>query len=157
VNRIVGSDLLFARKQGDAFVFDESEARRVCARINTQDLEYAASISADGLELFFTRLSETAITSGNVRSFIMRATRTSETAAFGEPGVIGAIGTSDFVEGPAITSEGRTLYYHKREGDKFRLCKVTRWRASPFKIHRSHALTATTSAWVTPSTEPAGS
>jgi len=98
----------------------------VLARINTRDLEYAASISADGLEIFFTRLPEAGIAAGNVRSHIMRATRTSRTAAFGEPSIIDVIGTSDFVEGPAITPDGRTLYYHKRDGDKFRLYKVTR-------------------------------
>jgi hypothetical protein len=49
---IIGSELLFARKLGEEFLYDEREARRVLATINTQDLEYAASISADGLELF---------------------------------------------------------------------------------------------------------
>lgn len=103
-----------------------ADARRVLARINTDDLEYAESFSADGLKLFFTRLPETGIASGDVRSRIMRATCTSATAAFGEPSVIEAIGTSDFVEGPAIAPDERTLYYHKREDDKFRLYKVTR-------------------------------
>jgi hypothetical protein len=126
IGRIKGSELLFATKRGDRFVYDETEARRVLARINTEDLEYAASISADGLELFFTRLPEAGLASGKVRSHIMRATRASDTAAFGEPAVVEAIGTSDFVEGPAIAPDGRTLYYHKREGDKFRLYKVTR-------------------------------
>jgi len=124
--RIVGSELLFARKQGEAFVYDERRARRVLARINTSDLEYAASISADDLELFFTRLPEAAIASGKVRSHIMRATRASADEPFGEPRVIEAIGTKDFVEGPSITPDGRTLYYHKREGKKFRLYEVRR-------------------------------
>jgi hypothetical protein len=123
---IIGSELLFARKLGEEFLYDEREARRVLATINTQDLEYAASISADGLELFFTRLSVESIASGNVRSSIMRATRASDTEAFGEPTIIESIGTSDFVEGPAIAPDGRTLYYHKRKGDKFRLYKVSR-------------------------------
>ena len=57
---------------------------------------------------------------------MMRATRTSDNAAFGDPRIIEAIGTSEFVEGPAIILDGRTLYYHKRVGDKFRLYKVTR-------------------------------
>lgn len=126
LGRIVGSDLLLARKQGDGFVYDEAEARRVLARVNTRDLEYAASISADGLELFFTRLPAAAIASGEVRSRIMRASRASNAEAFGEPRVVEAIGTRDFVEGPSIAPDGRTLYYHKREGNKFRLYSVTR-------------------------------
>lgn len=40
--------------------------------------------------------------------------------------IIEAIGASDFVEGPAISPDDRALYYHKREGDKFRLYRVTR-------------------------------
>lgn len=53
---IHASDLLFARKlssrkQDERFVYDEGEARRVMARINTDDLEYAASISKDELVL----------------------------------------------------------------------------------------------------------
>ena len=126
LGRIIGSELLLARNLGEEFLYDEREARRVLATINTQDLEYAASISADGLELFFTRLSVDSIASGNVRSSIMRATRASDTEAFGEPTLITSIGTSDFVEGPAISPDGRTLYYHKRERGKFRLYKVTR-------------------------------
>jgi len=30
------------------------------------------------------------------------------------------------VEGPAISDDAQELYYHKREGDKFRLYKVIR-------------------------------
>lgn len=126
LGRIQASELLFTRKQGGQFVYDESEARRVMARINTADLEYAASISADGLELYFTRLPATALASGKIRSQIMRAARSSTSAPFEAPHAIAAIGDRDFVEGPAVTPDGRTLYYHRRQGKKFRLYKVTR-------------------------------
>ena len=128
---IHASDLLFSRKQSsrkqdDRFVYDEGEAHRVMARINTDDLEYAASISKDELVLYFTRLPRAALIAGKPRSAILRAERTSPTAPFAEPRIIEAIGTSDFVEGPAISPDGRALYYHKREGGKFRLYRVTR-------------------------------
>lgn len=126
IRTIIASDLLLARRQGEEFVYDESEARRILARINTDDLEYAASISEDGLELFFTRLPRAAIQSGQLRSQIMRATRAKTTEPFGQPEIIHAIGTSHFVEGPAISPDGKTLYYHQREDDKFRIYQVTR-------------------------------
>jgi hypothetical protein len=94
--------------------------------INTPDLDYAASISADGLELFFTRFSLADFKARRIRSKIMRATRKNVLDAFGKPEVIESIGQSDFVEGPAISSDGKALYYHKHSGKKFRIYKVTR-------------------------------
>lgn len=126
LGRMQASELLFTRKQGGQFVYDESEARRVMARINTADLEYAASISADGLELYFTRLPAAALASRKIRSQIMRAVRSSRSEPFEAPHAIAAIGDREFVEGPAVTPDGRTLYYHRRQGKKFRLYKVTR-------------------------------
>jgi hypothetical protein len=40
--------------------------------------------------------------------------------------LIEAIGSNDFVEGPAISADENELYYHKRVGNKFRMYKVTR-------------------------------
>ena len=94
--------------------------------INTSDLEYAASISADGLEIFFTRLLSEDLKKGNIRSRIMHATRDDITEPFGIPEVIEAIGTSDFVEGPALSADERELYYHKRVGNKNQLFKASR-------------------------------
>ncbi len=56
----------------------------------------------------------------------MRAARSSASEPFEAPHAITAIGDRDFVEGPAVTPDGRTLYYHRRQGKKFRLYKVTR-------------------------------
>jgi len=122
------SDILFSRRQDGKYVYDESEAKRIMQYINTPDMEYAASISADGLELFFTRLSLDDLKKGKVHSQIMHATRGNIMEAFGMPQPITAIGSDDFVEGPSIGPDGTELYYHKREGEKFRLYKVTRNR-----------------------------
>ncbi len=121
-----GSDILFVRKRGDKYVYDYAEAKRIMKHINTSDLEYAASISSDKLELFFTRLRLADFKTGTIRSRIMRSTRSSVSDTFGKPEVIEAIGGSDFVEGPAISGDGRELYYHKHDGKKFRIYKVTR-------------------------------
>jgi hypothetical protein len=122
----LGSDILFSKKQGDTHVYNEAEAKRIMKHINTPDLEYAASISSDGLELFFTRLALKDIQPGKVRSMILRASRNSLSDPFNKPMVIEAIGRNYFVEGPAISADEKELYYHKLEGNKFRLYKVTR-------------------------------
>jgi len=126
LGKLAGSDILFVRKRKDAYVFDKTEAKRVMQNVNTLDLEYAASISSDGLELFFTRLNIADYKKGNIRSRIMRSTRTSLSEPFSKPKMIDAIGDSDFVEGPAISGDAKELYYHKHDGKKFRLYKVTR-------------------------------
>ncbi len=121
------SDLLFARRQNGRYVFDETEAMRIMQNINTPDMEYAASISGDGLELFFTRTSLTDIKeAGALHSQIMHATRSRLDQPFSQPQTIDAIGKGNFVEGPSIGPHGKDLYYHKREGEKFKLYKVTR-------------------------------
>ena len=122
----IDSDILFLKKQNGKYVYNETEAINIMKNINTSDLEYAASISADGLEIFFTRFAIGDLKRGNIRSMIMCSTRSDISKPFGIPSVIKAIGTSDFVEGPAISGNERELYYHKREGNKNRLFKVTR-------------------------------
>ena len=126
LGRLLGSDIFFATERDGKYVYDDMEAQHIMRHINTSDLEYAASISSDGLELFFTRLSLTDLTSGKIRSKIMRSTRVSLSEAFSKPIEIEAMGSSDFVEGPAISADAKELYYHRREGDKFRLYKVIR-------------------------------
>ncbi len=127
IGLIEASDLGFATREGDRFVVDEAEVARVLANVNTEtDLEYAASISEDDLELFFTRLPKAALDAGEPRSMILRATRATTDAPFEAPEVIETIGRTHFVEGPAISPDGRSLYYHQREGEKFRLFRVTR-------------------------------
>jgi hypothetical protein len=107
-------------------VFDEAKARRILTNVNGPAIDYAESISADDLELFFTRLLESDVASGNPRSRIMRAVRPSRDAQFEAPEVVASIGEDDFVEGPALSDDGRTLYYHKRIGQKFQLFRVQR-------------------------------
>ncbi|MCP3874486.1 MAG: hypothetical protein GY699_15190, partial [Desulfobacteraceae bacterium] len=124
VTGIMASDILFSEKTDGQFVYNENYAKRIMSNINTPDLEYAASISNDGLTLFFTRLSAKDLDSGNIRSAILYATRTSRLDSFGLPTIIRSVGTSNFVEGPSISGNGKELYYHKQEGKKFGPYKV---------------------------------
>lgn len=88
--------------------------------INTSDLEYAASISADGLELYFTRLSYINGLTFNSYS----ATRAHKADRFSAPKLITAI--SGHAEAPAITSDGRLMYFHKKDKGRFYLYVLER-------------------------------
>ena len=123
---ITGSDLKLIFRVNGNYVFDENESFKIMKNINTSDLEYAASISSDGLELFFTRLLVSDLESGVFRSRIMYSVRDSLNSPFNPAVMIGSIGPDDFVEGPAITDDGSELYYHKKVGEKFMLFKVKR-------------------------------
>ena len=68
-------------------------------------LTYAAAISPDGLELFFTRASPTAGSPA-----VYRSGRTSSTRPFGAAQRIAAI--TGFAEVPSISTDGTTLYFH---------------------------------------------
>jgi T5SS/PEP-CTERM-associated repeat protein len=78
--------------------------------INNADLNYAPSVSADGLTLFFTRLD---LAAPSVRIYV--ATRASTSDPFGVPQLVQA--ASGYVEGPSLSSDGTLLYYHKQLPD----------------------------------------
>lgn len=109
-----------ARRVGNEYVLDKS----ITENINTDDLEYAPTISADGLELFFTR-----ITMGEQRNItgngIFVARRSTVHEPFGAPERIDAV-KAPFVEAPSISLDGRELYYHKEVKGTFKLFRVTR-------------------------------
>jgi hypothetical protein len=93
----------------------------IMAKVNTAKLEYAPAISADELELFFTRLDLSTMKTG-----IYRAVRTNSSNPFDTPQLISAI--AGFVEGPALSPDEKSLYYHKLNAvtDIFELYRVTR-------------------------------
>ena len=112
--------IVIAVRKGVGFVrLPQSSA--ILAHVNSEGLNYAPSISEDGRELFFTRLDK----KGRVPlTAIYRAVRRKTQASFGIPEKISAI--TGFVEGPTLSADGHSLYYHKRENDRFVICRVTR-------------------------------
>ena len=109
-----------ASLKGDKFIADKNSAD-IFKNINTDDLEYAASISSDDLEIFFTRGS-------NFHSFpkfaSFRATRSDVNAPFSNPEPIKAI--TGFAEAPAVTDEGKLIYYHKKDKGRFYIYALER-------------------------------
>jgi hypothetical protein len=119
------SDLRVARRSGSQFVTTSNSAD-IFRAVNSGDLEYAPALSADERELFFTRARFDFDGDRLVlaRTVIMVATRESAAEPFGPPVRIASI--TGFVEGPTISPDGRLLYYHKRDGDRFHLYMVER-------------------------------
>jgi hypothetical protein len=98
--------IVIANRQGAAFV-RQANSDALLGAVNTQDLNYAPSISVDGLELFFTRVS----THSGATPAIYRSTRTDATSAFGTPALV--TGATGFVEAPSLSADGHLLYFHQ--------------------------------------------
>lgn len=114
------ADLVAARRSGDFYII-KKESTFLLAAVNTGALEYAPAVSADGLELFFTRFDTTP---GNLPEIFV-ATRSKLTEAFGQGTLIPA--AAGFVEAPALSPDERGLYYHRLDGDnRFRIYRVSR-------------------------------
>lgn len=96
-------------------------ARDLLRNVNTAALEYAPAISGDLLELFFTRLEGSG---RSPRSAILRAVRPEAGAPFGLPQRLASI--TGFVEAPALSGDGRSLYYHRLDGGRFVILRVAR-------------------------------
>ncbi len=111
------ADILIATRNGSAFVRDSNSAA-IMKQVNTsKNLEYAPAISSSGLEMSFTRLE-----GSNEALYV--ATRTDASSPFGAPRKITS--ATGFVEGPTLSPDGKSLYYHKREGSLFVIYRVTR-------------------------------
>lgn len=112
------SRLGFARKEKNGFIVPDN-AGEILKNLQSNDLQYAPSITSDGLELFFNRLG-----AKDFKTTILVAKRKTRDEAFGEPAALSAI--TGFVEGPTITDDGKKLYYHKKEGNGYSIYMVSR-------------------------------
>ena len=113
--------IVLARKNGDGFrASPDSDAQ--LGKVNQGALNYAAAISRDGLELFFTRVQDMA----HPQPVIMRAARSAAGQPFSTPQPVAGI--AGHVEAPSLSADGLTLYYHKRIAGRFVLCEIRRER-----------------------------
>ena len=103
---LTAASIVIADRQGATFVRNANSATLLAA-VNNSDLNYAPSISVDGLELFFTRAS----TASGAAPAIYRATRADTSSAFAAPELV--TGASGFVEAPSLSADGHLLYFHK--------------------------------------------
>ena len=113
------ADIVVAERQGPGFVRSPSSAE-LLENVNTKALEYAPCISADGLTLLFTRARRGL--NGSVAIFVSQ--RMSTTKPFGPAARLVAL--DGFVEGPTLSTDERSIYYHKRENDKFVIYRASK-------------------------------
>lgn len=106
------ASIVIANREGAAFVRDPNSAA-VLAQVNNSELNYAPSISVDGLELFFTR----AAVGSAATPAIYRATRPGLNTAFATPQLVS--GATGFVEAPSLSADGHLLYFHKMVNGTF--------------------------------------
>jgi len=114
------ANLALARRTSNGFRMDP-DGERLFAAINTGAWEYAAAVSEDELELYFTRFTGFA-PFGSFSTWVSR--RENRTEPFGEPERVEAI--RGMAEAVTIAPGGRALYYHKREHGTFSIFRVTR-------------------------------
>ena len=113
------ASILFARRKGNNFVRDPASAS-IMQAVNTDGLNYAPATSASECELFFTR-------AGPQGPAIYTSVRADKTKPFQTPLRLAAV--TGFVEGPTLSPDGKSLYYHKKENGHFVLYRVTREQA----------------------------
>jgi len=108
--------ILYARRNGNTFLRDPGSAA-ILKTVNTDALNYAPATSASELEIYFTRV-------GKQGPAIYVAKRAGKTLPFGEPMGISVI--DGFVEGPTLSPDELSLYYHKKENGQLVIYRVTR-------------------------------
>jgi hypothetical protein len=114
------SDIFMGSWDGVRFV-RSPESDRLLSQVNKQGaLQYASTISADKLTLYFTRFDPAA---GFPGPQIYRSTRRTTKSAFGGPVHIKGLG--DFVEGTALSPDERLLYFHRKDGERHNIYAVS--------------------------------
>lgn len=91
------------------------DSDRIMKSITTGTLAYASAISANGLELYFTRASQFEV---------VVATRSSLNDALGEPRVLSAL--TGFVEAPSVSLDASEIFFHKKVGVKYLIYRAVR-------------------------------
>jgi hypothetical protein len=114
------ADIAVAIRDGGRFRRHPASAEFM-RNVNTPALEYAPAISADLLELFFTRVTSLG---GSAQPAIYRSHRASRDEPFGVAERVAAI--TGFVEAPSLSGDGRSLYYHRLEDNRFVIYRVAR-------------------------------
>jgi hypothetical protein len=105
-----------ARRTASGFEVSDGTSALV-AGLNTRALEYAPATSADGREIFFTRLEGSS-------AVILRSSREEASAPFGPPTPLA--GVTGFAEAATVTCDGASVYYHRREGGEFAIYRADR-------------------------------
>jgi hypothetical protein len=113
------ANLAIFNKVGKRFTPNGASTEILHAVNHPGELTYGASVSSDGLELFFTRVDP-----DQGGPAIYRAVRGRLGRPFGLVQRVAAI--TGYAEAPSISADGTTLYYHRLVGRRFEIAEVTR-------------------------------
>jgi Tol biopolymer transport system component len=108
--------ILIAHRNANTFTRDPA-SERIMRTINATGLNYAPALTANELEIFFTRADSHGLA-------IYQVSRATTSQPFGPATRITSI--KGFVEAPTLSPYARALYFHKKEGSHFVLYRVTR-------------------------------
>lgn len=113
------ADIVLAVRRGDGFS-PAADSAALLRNVNTAALEYAPSISADGLTLLFTRASPKL----GARPALYIAQRASAGDPFGPAARLVAL--DGHVEAAAFDVDERAIYYHRKVDGRFAIYRATR-------------------------------
>jgi hypothetical protein len=108
------SSLAFFSMDSSGQAVTDSQASSLLTAVNDSLCRvYAGNLSDDKLELYYSAFG---IRKGAVEFHVLVSKRNSTTSAFSQGQIISAI-AGDVTEGPSISKDGQTLYYHKKKPD----------------------------------------
>ncbi|MFX1293981.1 MAG: hypothetical protein ACFFD2_03845 [Promethearchaeota archaeon] len=119
-------NIRFAKKSGEQYIIPENENTILFYINNEQSIQYAGELSDNGLEMFFSQLT---ILNGEFQFKLYFSNRSAVNVPFGKPMLIkepfeGNI--QAFVEAPTLSQDGKRLYYHKYDNEKFSIFMLSR-------------------------------
>lgn len=104
------ANLVMAKRTSNNFIRSEN-SDEIFQDINTGDLEYAAAISKNELEILFTRVAVPFNSNSEPKIFI--ATRNNIREPFSNVDIVSAL--TGFVEGATYSPDDKGIYFHKKE------------------------------------------
>jgi hypothetical protein len=113
------ASILLYDKTKTGFNLDPKTTSILAAVNKANTLTYAADISANGKEFFYTQM---ALPAG--QPAIYRAIRSSVGQPFSHVQQVAA--ATGFVEAPSLSADGKTLYFHRNDGTRFVIYMATR-------------------------------
>lgn len=112
----LAANIVLFERQGTGFV-RAANSDQIMQQVNSGNVAYAPTVSKSGLEIFFNRVD-------NGTPSIYTATRTATTLPFGPPQRVASI--DGLAEGPTLSPDEKSLYYHRLEASQYVLYRVTR-------------------------------
>jgi hypothetical protein len=119
------AELVMASWDGTQFERLPDSARLLSQVNKPSALQYAPTISADKLTLYFTRFDRHSRFKGPQ---IYRANRSRIEDQFGQ--LVHLEGLGEYVEGTALSAHERLLYFHRRDGKRFNLYAIAILKAA---------------------------